>query len=190
MCFSSKCFIINVKYGKAYFFLNLIQSTQTQEIIDKQLSVTTLQVRVKTTRIQMLQTNSELQSWEIFSEDVSSLDDQTAITDVNGLLDQLNMTRDSSDYLWYTTRWSSTSWSLLLWVENEIWLLFVSTLNQLHCLILQCWNRLIRIIVTWRPTSHSHSSVCWRCYTCLCQWTVFRYICERRSHSKYNLRRK
>lgn len=104
MCFSSKCFIINVKYGKAYFFLNLIQSTQTQEIIDKQLSVTTLQVRVKTTRIQMLQTNSELQSWEIFSEDVSSLDDQTAITDVNGLLDQLNMTRDSSDYLWYTTR--------------------------------------------------------------------------------------
>lgn len=62
-----------------------------------------LQVGVQTSQTQLLRTNSELHSWGIFNEDVSSVAGDTTIT-VTGLLDQLNITRDSSDYLWYTTR--------------------------------------------------------------------------------------
>ena len=51
----------------------------------------------------MLPIKGELYSWETFIEDVSSVDEDTKIT-VVGLLEQLNVTRDSSDYLWYTTR--------------------------------------------------------------------------------------
>jgi hypothetical protein len=51
----------------------------------------------------MLPTDSELLSWETFNEDISSVDDDKMIT-VAGLLEQLNITRDTSDYLWYTTR--------------------------------------------------------------------------------------
>lgn len=50
----------------------------------------------------MLPTDSELLSWETFNEDISSVDDDKMIT-VAGLLEQLNITRDTSDYLWYTT---------------------------------------------------------------------------------------
>lgn len=53
--------------------------------------------------MQMLPTNSELLSWETFNEDISSADDDSTIT-VVGLLEQLNVTRDTSDYLWYSTR--------------------------------------------------------------------------------------
>lgn len=67
-----------------------------------------LQVGVQTSQTQLLHTNSELHSWEIFNEDISSVAGDTTIT-VIGLLDQLNITRDSSDYLWYTTRLDKTT---------------------------------------------------------------------------------
>lgn len=53
--------------------------------------------------MQMLPTNTQMFSWESFEEDVSSLDDGSTIT-APGLLEQINVTRDTSDYLWYTTR--------------------------------------------------------------------------------------
>lgn len=53
--------------------------------------------------MQMLPTDSELLSWETYGEDISSLVDQSSMTTV-GLLEQVNVTRDSSDYLWYITR--------------------------------------------------------------------------------------
>lgn len=59
---------------------------------------------VQTSQNQFFPTNSELRSWETFSEDIASWTSDTKLT-VIGLLDQLNITRDSSDYLWYTTRW-------------------------------------------------------------------------------------
>ncbi len=62
-----------------------------------------LQVGVQTSQVQMLPTNVRFLSWDTFNEDISSADDDSAIT-VFGLLDQLNITRDASDYLWYTTR--------------------------------------------------------------------------------------
>lgn len=53
--------------------------------------------------MQMLPTGSELLSWESYDEDISSLAYSTRITS-QGLLEQINVTRDSSDYLWYLTR--------------------------------------------------------------------------------------
>ena len=51
----------------------------------------------------MLPTNARMLSWETFNEDISSNEVDARIT-VVGLLEQLNVTRDASDYLWYTTR--------------------------------------------------------------------------------------
>ncbi|GMN55741.1 hypothetical protein TIFTF001_024859 [Ficus carica] len=68
----------------------------------KNVAFNTAKVRVQTSQTQMLPTNSLSTSWEMFNEDISSVDDDSKIT-VVGLLDQLNITRDTSDYLWYTT---------------------------------------------------------------------------------------
>jgi len=42
-------------------------------------------------------------SWETYDEDLSSLDESSRIT-AAGLLEHLNVKRDTSDYLWYITR--------------------------------------------------------------------------------------
>ncbi|KAF8406482.1 hypothetical protein HHK36_008570 [Tetracentron sinense] len=62
----------------------------------------TAKVGVQTSQMQMLPSNSELLSWEMYDEDISSLDDNSMIT-AFGLLEQINVTRDTSDYLWYMT---------------------------------------------------------------------------------------
>ncbi|KAF1861390.1 hypothetical protein Lal_00025688 [Lupinus albus] len=62
----------------------------------------TAKVGVQTSQMQMLPTNTQMFSWESFDEDVSSMDDSSAIT-ASGLLEQINVTRDTSDYLWYIT---------------------------------------------------------------------------------------
>nr|KYP48422.1 Beta-galactosidase 3 [Cajanus cajan] len=59
-------------------------------------------VGVQTSQMQMLPTNTRLFSWESFDEDIYSMDESSAIT-APGLLEQINVTRDASDYLWYTT---------------------------------------------------------------------------------------
>lgn len=61
-----------------------------------------LQIGVQSTRLTMLRANSQMFSWETFSEDLTTSDVDSAFTSFS-LLDQVNVTRDSSDYLWYTT---------------------------------------------------------------------------------------
>ncbi|GAV72117.1 Glyco_hydro_35 domain-containing protein [Cephalotus follicularis] len=68
----------------------------------KKVVFNTAQVGAKASQIQMLPTNVELLSWETFNEGLSSIDGDSTFT-VVGLLEQLNVTRDTSDYLWYTT---------------------------------------------------------------------------------------
>jgi hypothetical protein len=58
---------------------------------------------VQTSQMQMLPTNTHMFSWESFDEDISSLDDSFSLS-APGLLEQINVTRDASDYLWYITR--------------------------------------------------------------------------------------
>ncbi|GER40398.1 beta-galactosidase [Striga asiatica] len=62
----------------------------------------TAKVGVQTSRSDMLPTNTEILSWETYNEDLSSYDDHSAFSAL-GLLEQINVTRDTSDYLWYTT---------------------------------------------------------------------------------------
>ncbi|KAL3818795.1 hypothetical protein ACJIZ3_004700 [Penstemon smallii] len=62
----------------------------------------TAKVGVQTSNIEMVPSNAEIFSWETFNEDLSSLDDSTTFS-AHGLLEQINVTRDVSDYLWYTT---------------------------------------------------------------------------------------
>ncbi|GJV54878.1 beta-galactosidase 3-like protein [Tanacetum coccineum] len=50
----------------------------------------------------MLPTNVNRLAWQTFSEDISTVDSDSKMT-VSGLLDQMSVTRDASDYLWYTT---------------------------------------------------------------------------------------
>ncbi|GJW77290.1 beta-galactosidase 3-like protein [Tanacetum coccineum] len=72
----------------------------------------------------MLPTNVNRLAWQTFSEDVSTVDSDSKMT-VSGLLDQVSVTRDASDYLWYTTSAPS------LYVESEGHALHVYVNNQL-----------------------------------------------------------
>ncbi|PKI59471.1 hypothetical protein CRG98_020102 [Punica granatum] len=51
---------------------------------------------------QFLPLKTGLKPWESFNEGVSFVEEDSKIS-VAGLLEQLNMTRDATDYLWYTT---------------------------------------------------------------------------------------
>ncbi|EPS70273.1 beta-galactosidase, partial [Genlisea aurea] len=65
----------------------------------------TAKIGVQTSQMDMLPSNGEIYSWEAYNEDLSPLDDDgsTATFSTVGLLEQLNVTRDASDYLWYAT---------------------------------------------------------------------------------------
>ncbi|PIN16631.1 Beta-galactosidase [Handroanthus impetiginosus] len=62
----------------------------------------TANVGVQTSQMEMLPTSAEIFSWETYNEDLNSLDDSSTFSAV-GLLEQINVTRDATDYLWYTT---------------------------------------------------------------------------------------
>ncbi|XP_062097106.1 beta-galactosidase 3-like [Humulus lupulus] len=62
----------------------------------------TARVGAQVSQMQMSPTSTKLLAWESYDEDLSSLDESSTITTV-GLLEQINLTRDSSDYLWYIT---------------------------------------------------------------------------------------
>lgn len=68
----------------------------------KNVIFNTAMVGAKTPQAQLLPTNVQMFSWETFNEDISATEVDSKLT-VVGLLEQLNVTRDASDYLWYTT---------------------------------------------------------------------------------------
>lgn len=53
--------------------------------------------------MQMMATNELSLSWERYDEEIISMGDNSLFTTV-GLLEQINVTRDMTDYLWYITR--------------------------------------------------------------------------------------
>ncbi|KAK6118449.1 hypothetical protein DH2020_047866 [Rehmannia glutinosa] len=62
----------------------------------------TAKVGVQTSHMEMLPSSADIFSWETYNEDLTSLDDSSTFSAV-GLLEQINVTRDATDYLWYTT---------------------------------------------------------------------------------------
>lgn len=51
-------------------------------------------------------------SWQAFNEETTTTDDSSFT--VTGLLEQVNATRDLSDYLWYSTEWVTYNSAALL----------------------------------------------------------------------------
>ncbi|KAH6833787.1 beta-galactosidase 3 [Perilla frutescens var. hirtella] len=68
----------------------------------KNVVFNTAKVGVQTSRMEMQASSSKISSWETYNEDLYSSDDGSTFSAV-GLLEQINVTRDNSDYLWYTT---------------------------------------------------------------------------------------
>ncbi|KAH6810206.1 beta-galactosidase 3 [Perilla frutescens var. frutescens] len=68
----------------------------------KNVVFNTAKVGVQTSRMEMQASSSKISSWETYNEDLYSSDDSSTFSAV-GLLEQINVTRDNSDYLWYTT---------------------------------------------------------------------------------------
>lgn len=62
----------------------------------------TAKVQVQHPQMRMLPADSKFFSWEIYDEDIFSLGESSTRT-ATGLLEQINVTRDNSDYLWYMT---------------------------------------------------------------------------------------
>ncbi|KAK6924429.1 Beta-galactosidase, beta-sandwich domain [Dillenia turbinata] len=62
----------------------------------------TAKIGVQTSKMEMLPSNIAMFSWESYNEDLTALDDSSTFT-AQGLLEQINVTRDTSDYLWYIT---------------------------------------------------------------------------------------
>ncbi|CAK9148226.1 unnamed protein product [Ilex paraguariensis] len=94
----------------------------------------TAKVHSQTSGMQMLPTNSNFQSWETYDEEISSLEDSSTLTAV-GLLDQINVTRDSSDYLWYMTSVDIQSSESILRGGQKPTLTVQSRGNVLHVFI-------------------------------------------------------
>ncbi|RWW08330.1 hypothetical protein GW17_00028244 [Ensete ventricosum] len=61
-----------------------------------------IKIGVQTSQMQMYPTNTQSLMWERYDEEVASLEENSLIT-ATGLLEQINVTRDTSDYLWYIT---------------------------------------------------------------------------------------
>ncbi|GAA0173395.1 galactosidase [Lithospermum erythrorhizon] len=94
----------------------------------------TAKVGVQTSQVEMLPTNVEMFSWETFNEDLISLDDRSTFT-AFGLLEQVNVTRDTSDYLWYTTSVIVSSSESFLHGGEHPTLLVQSAGHALHVFI-------------------------------------------------------
>ncbi|MQL78912.1 hypothetical protein Taro_011332 [Colocasia esculenta] len=62
----------------------------------------TAKVGVQTSQMQMMVTDELSLSWERYDEEIVSMGENSLFTTV-GLLEQLNVTRDTTDYLWYIT---------------------------------------------------------------------------------------
>ncbi|KAL5557960.1 hypothetical protein UlMin_034171 [Ulmus minor] len=111
-----KCaaFLSNIHFSKAarVFFNNLhydLPAWSVSILPDcRNVVFNTARVGTQNSQMAMAQTSIRLLSWETYDEDLSSLDERSKLTAV-GLLEQVNLTRDSTDYLWYTTSLDITS---------------------------------------------------------------------------------
>ncbi|KAL8478827.1 hypothetical protein ACS0TY_030633 [Phlomoides rotata] len=94
----------------------------------------TAKVGVQTSHMEMQPTKTGIFSWETFNEDLSSLDDSSTFSAV-GLLEQINVTRDASDYLWYTTNVNIGSSESFLHSGELPTLIVHSTGHALHVFV-------------------------------------------------------
>lgn len=94
----------------------------------------TAKVGVQTSQMEMLPSGSQMFSWETFNEDLTALDDGAKFS-APGLLEQINVTRDTSDYLWYITEVDVGSSESFLHGGELPTLIVQSTGHALHVFI-------------------------------------------------------
>ncbi|XP_073014846.1 beta-galactosidase 3 [Primulina eburnea] len=94
----------------------------------------TAKVGIQTTGMEMLSSNAQIFSWETYNEDLLSLDDSSTFS-AYGLLEQINVTRDASDYLWYTTSIDVSSSESFLHGGELPTLIVQSTGHALHVFV-------------------------------------------------------
>ncbi|PIN15803.1 Beta-galactosidase [Handroanthus impetiginosus] len=94
----------------------------------------TAKVGVQTSRMEMLLSNTEISSWETYNEDLSSSDGGSSFSTI-GLLEQINITRDTSDYLWYITSVDIDSSESFLHNGDLPTLIVQSTGHALHVFV-------------------------------------------------------
>jgi len=76
-------------------------------------------------------------SWKAFNEETTTTDDSSFT--VTGLLEQINATRDLSDYLWYSTEWVwpiTLQCSYFFFSLNHYWYICSFFVSRLWILIL------------------------------------------------------
>ena len=99
ICSLLECIIFLLYMDRMY--LNNFICTWVAEFMALINSHALWQVAVQTTQMKMTPVKGF--AWESFQEYVASNADSSL--PAIGLLEQINTTRDNTDYLWYTTRW-------------------------------------------------------------------------------------
>ncbi|KZV16514.1 Beta-galactosidase 3 isoform 1 [Dorcoceras hygrometricum] len=94
----------------------------------------TAKVGVQTTGMEMLSSNTQIFSWETYNEDLLSLEDGSTFS-AYGLLEQINVTKDASDYLWYTTSIDVSSSESFFHRGELPTLIVLSTGHALHVFV-------------------------------------------------------
>lgn len=94
----------------------------------------TAKVAVQSSSLQMSLTNKQPRAWEAYGEDIYSLEDSSSLTAV-GLLEQMNITRDSSDYLWYMTSFDINPSESFLQNRRQLTLAVHSRGHALHVFV-------------------------------------------------------
>ncbi|KAL1569514.1 Beta-galactosidase 3 [Salvia divinorum] len=92
---SAKVMFNNMHYSLPPWSISILPDCKT-------VAFNTAKVGVQTSRLDMLPSNNKMSSWETYNEDLNPSDDGSTFSAV-GLLEQINVTRDASDYLWCTT---------------------------------------------------------------------------------------
>lgn len=116
----------------------------------------------------MQSSNSKISSWETYNEDLYSSDDSSTFSAV-GLLEQINVTRDASDYLWYTTRWAK------IWLIESHLCKIHGVVYVFNLLFLQLWCWLVGVFSSRQRAPNSYSSISWSHSPCFCEWRAFWY---------------
>ncbi|VFR03618.1 unnamed protein product [Cuscuta campestris] len=94
----------------------------------------TAKVGTRTSRTKMLPSNSQLHSWATYHEDIPALEDSSMPT-ANKLLDQISLTKDTSDYLWYITSVDINSSETFLQKGEKLTLIVNSRGDGVHVFV-------------------------------------------------------
>ncbi|XP_031094833.1 beta-galactosidase-like isoform X2 [Ipomoea triloba] len=93
--FSAKVTFLNLQYDLPPWSISILPDC-------KNVVYNTATVRSPSLQTNMIPVGSGF-SWQSYTEEIASSDDSDTVAAADGMWEQINVTRDSSDYLWYMT---------------------------------------------------------------------------------------